>query len=86
MESGCRRSLTWRGREKKRKKRAQVGLSTVKDFEKGERRTITATAEAIRRAIENAGIRLLVDQSGAPAGIARANAGQLEISRDHGGA
>lgn len=65
--------------------RAEVGLSTVKDFERGGRKTIAATASAIQRAIERAGIRLLEDQRGAAAGIARADAGTVRISADRDG-
>lgn len=59
--------------------KAGVGLSTVKDFEKGGRK-IGATAAAIRRAIESAGIHLLEDQAGTAAGIARADAGAVRVS------
>jgi len=58
-----------------------VGLSTVKEFEKGERKTIAATAEAMRRAIEDAGIRLVFDETGKATGIALADAaGSLSSS------
>jgi transcriptional regulator with XRE-family HTH domain len=50
--------------------RAGVGLSTVKEFEKGERKTIAATAEAMRRALAEAGIEFL-DEGGKAVGIRR---------------
>jgi transcriptional regulator with XRE-family HTH domain len=50
-------------------KRANVSLSTVRDFEKGKRTPIANNLDAIRRAIDGAGIQLVVRQ-GRPAGIA----------------
>lgn len=52
-------------------KRANVSLSTVHDFEKGQRTPTANNLNSMRRAIEAEGIRLLFDDSGAPAGIAR---------------
>jgi transcriptional regulator with XRE-family HTH domain len=40
-------------------KRARVGLSTVKDFESGSRTPIANNLDALRRAIEAAGVRLV---------------------------
>jgi len=48
--------------------KARVGLSTVKAFERGDK-TITATAESMRRAIEAAGVRLLFNADEKPTGI-----------------
>ena len=50
-------------------KRANVSLSTVRDFEKGRRVPIANNLEALRRAIDAAGVRLVFRQ-GRPVGIA----------------
>lgn len=50
--------------------RAGVGLSTVRDFEKGERTPIANNLAAIRRVIEAAGIKLVFRDDGEAAGIA----------------
>lgn len=42
-------------------KRAHVSLSTVRDFEKGRRTPIANNLDAMRKAIESQGIRLLFD-------------------------
>lgn len=45
--------------------RASVGLSTVRDFEKGRRRPTEANAEAIRQALEAAGVTFIpADKAG----------------------
>ena len=67
----CRAARGWLGwTQQELARRARVGLSTVKDFEKGERKTISATADAMQRAIEEAGIRLLFRDDGGASGIA----------------
>jgi ribosome-binding protein aMBF1 (putative translation factor) len=50
-------------------KRAKVSLSTVRDFEKGKRVPIANNLDALRRAIEAAGVQLVLRQ-GKPVGIA----------------
>jgi DNA-binding transcriptional regulator YiaG len=49
--------------------RAHVGLSTVRDFEAGRRQPIGNNLDAMRRAIEMAGIELMFEENGAPTGI-----------------
>ena len=46
-----------------------MSLSTVRDHETGRRTPIPNNVEAIRRVIEQAGIELVFDQQGRPAGI-----------------
>ena len=50
-------------------RQANVSLSTVRDFEKGRRAPIANNLAAMRGALERAGITLVHDPSGAPAGI-----------------
>jgi len=49
-------------------KRANVSLSTVRDFEKGRRIPIANNLDALRRAIEAGGVQL-VFTDGLPAGV-----------------
>ena len=66
----CRAARAWLGwTQQELAVRAHVGLSTVKDFEKGERKPIAATAEVMQRAIEAGGIILLFHEDGGPRGI-----------------
>jgi len=51
--------------------RANVALNTINEFEAGRRTPTPNNIAAIRRAIEAEGIRLLFDETGAAAGIAR---------------
>jgi transcriptional regulator with XRE-family HTH domain len=53
-------------------RRAGVSLSTVQDFERGQRTPIANNIAAIRRAIENGGVSLMFDEKGEALGIARA--------------
>ncbi len=55
-------------------KRAKVSLSTVRDYETGRRNPIPNNVEAMKRAIEEAGIEFVFDQEGNPAGILVRNA------------
>jgi len=54
-------------------KRASVSLSTVYEFEKGQRTPTANNLGSMRRAIEAAGVRLVFDRKGA-AGILRQDA------------
>lgn len=49
--------------------RASVSLSTVRDFEKGRRTPIRNNLEAIAKALEGNGVRLLFKTDGNPSGI-----------------
>jgi transcriptional regulator with XRE-family HTH domain len=66
----CRAARGWlEWTQQELAKRAGVGLSTVRDFEKGERTPIPNNLSAIRRAIEDAGVRLAFSKDGTAAGI-----------------
>ena len=55
-------------------RRANVSLSTVHDFERGQRTPTANNLASMRRAIEAAGIRLVFDKNGTAAGILRQDA------------
>lgn len=57
-------------------KRANVSLSTVHDFERGHRIPTSNNLGAMRRAIEEAGVRLLFDDAGQGSGIERLTPGR----------
>jgi transcriptional regulator with XRE-family HTH domain len=50
-------------------KRSSVGLSTVKDFENGNRTPIANNLNAIRRALESEGIEMIFGPDGRASGI-----------------
>ena len=52
-------------------KRAGVSLSTVQDFERGQRTPIANNIAAMRRVREAAGVRLVFDERGNAVGIRR---------------
>lgn len=54
--------------------RAGIAKNTVYGFERGQRTLTSNNLAAMRRAIEEAGIRLLFDDDGSAAGIARRGA------------
>jgi ribosome-binding protein aMBF1 (putative translation factor) len=63
-------------------KRANISERTVQTFESGERMPHANSVAALRRAIEGAGVRLLFDDAGDAAGIARSDTtGELSRSR-----
>ena len=55
-------------------KRANVSLSTVHDFERGQRTPTANNLASMRRAIETAGILFLFGETGEAAGIIRQSA------------
>ena len=66
----CRAARAWLDwTQQELARRAGVGLSTVRDFEKGERTPIPNNLAAIRRVIEEAGIKLVFRDDGGAAGI-----------------
>lgn len=69
----CRAARAWLGwSQEELSKRAKVGQSTLKDFESGKRTPIRNNLEALRSALEAAGIGLLFDEVGRPHGITAA--------------
>ena len=52
-------------------KLASVGLSTVKDFENGNRKPIANNLNAIQAALESGGIKLIFDDKGDAVGVAK---------------
>lgn len=66
----CRSGRAWLGwSQHDLAQRASVGLSTVKDFENGNRTPIANNLGAIQRALETAGVRPVFDVKGKPSGI-----------------
>jgi transcriptional regulator with XRE-family HTH domain len=66
----CRAARAWLDwTQQELARRAGVGLSTVSDFEKGVRTPIQQNLLAIRRAIEEAGMRFLFGQGEKARGI-----------------
>lgn len=50
-------------------KRANVSLSTVRDFEKGRRTPIANNLDAMRRALEGGGLKMVFGPKGEPSGV-----------------
>jgi DNA-binding XRE family transcriptional regulator len=58
----CRAARAWLGwTQEQLAKNADVGLSTVKEFEKGGRRTLPAILSQLQRTFEEAGVEFLAD-------------------------
>lgn len=68
----CRAARAWLGwSQQELAKRASVGVSTVKDFENGQRTPIANNRQALQRAIESEGVQFKSDAAGRPVGIER---------------
>ena len=66
----CRAARGWLGwSQEELSKRARIGHSTLKDFESGKRAPMRNNLEALRSALEAAGVGLLFDDRGHPCGI-----------------
>lgn len=66
----CRAARGWLDwNQKDLAERASVSMSTIRDFESGKRTPIANNLEALRRAIDAAGVQL-VFRKGKPVGIA----------------
>jgi ribosome-binding protein aMBF1 (putative translation factor) len=74
--------LTWS--QEDLAKRANVSLSTVRDFEAGRRMPIKNNMDAMRSSFEAAGIELLW-ADGQPFGIGKSAAGPLALARPQQG-
>lgn len=66
----CRAARAWLDwSQAELSKRASVGLSTIKDFERGERTPIANNRAAIQKVFETEGIHPCFDKDGLPTGI-----------------
>jgi transcriptional regulator with XRE-family HTH domain len=65
----CRAARAWLGwSQQELARRAHVGLSTIKDFERGDRKPIANNLNAIQSAIEAEGITF-IDENGVAIGL-----------------
>jgi hypothetical protein len=75
----CRAGRAWLGWTQGDLSRlSRVGLSTLKDFESGGRRTIAATLAQMQQALERAGVTFHVNPNGGPSGISVASTGAYD--------
>lgn len=66
----CRAARAWLDwSQQQLAEKAQVGISTIRDFEAGRRQPIANNLDAMRRALQAAGIAFEIDGDGAPTGI-----------------
>ena len=66
----CRAARGWLGwSQRDLAKKANIGLSTLKDFENGHRTPIANNLEAIQRALKGAGIELEYAANGSAIGV-----------------
>ena len=66
----CRAARAWLGwSQQTLADRANLGLSTVKDFESGSRTPIANNLAAIHKTLADVGVEFLFDSNGAPDGI-----------------
>jgi DNA-binding XRE family transcriptional regulator len=66
----CRAARAWLGwRQEELAQMAGVGLSTLKDFEKSDRKTIPAIVNQIQRVFEEVGVEFTRDEGGQRIGI-----------------
>lgn len=73
----CRAARGWLGwSQEELSRRARIGQSTLKDFEGGKRVPMRNNLEALRSALEAAGVGLLFDENGGPCGITVATIGR----------
>ena len=73
----CRAARAWLSwSQDELARRAGVSVSTVKDFERGERSPIQNNLAAMRGALETAGVSMIVDNEGKAAGIGWSDPGK----------
>src|SRR5215471_2884423 len=78
----CRAARVWIGwSQTELARRANISLSTVRDFETARRTPTANNLAAMRRAIEAAGVRPVFDKNGSAAGILRQDA-EPDLSGD----
>ena len=69
----CRAARNWLAwTQAELAERANVGLSTVKDYEGGKRTPIANNLEAMQRALEKAGMKFTVNSVSGPIGSRKA--------------